>query len=72
LSPTTVPDDELASALSNLGWVVARQQQGSDVRLRHPERAVPPIVPLLRELKRDTRRDPAQRRVDADELRRLL
>ena len=43
------------------------------MRLRHPERAVPLVVPLHRELKRGTLagilRDAG---VDADRLRRLL
>jgi predicted RNA binding protein YcfA (HicA-like mRNA interferase family) len=67
-----VSGDELISALGKLGWVVARQR-GSHVRLRHPERAVPLVVPLHRELKRGTLagilRDAG---VDADRLRRLL
>jgi predicted RNA binding protein YcfA (HicA-like mRNA interferase family) len=67
-----VSGDELISALGNLGWVVARQR-GSHVRLRHPERAVPLVVPLHRELKRGTLagilRDAG---VDPDELRRWL
>jgi len=62
----------MISALGKLGWVVARQR-GSHVRLRHPERAVPLVVPLHRELKRCTLagilRDAG---VGADELRRLL
>jgi predicted RNA binding protein YcfA (HicA-like mRNA interferase family) len=67
-----VSGDELISALGKLGWVVARQR-GSHVRLRHPERAVPLVVPLHRELKRGTLagilRDAG---VDADRLRSLL
>lgn len=67
-----VSGDELISALSKLGWVVVRQR-GSHVRLRHPERVVPLVVPLHRELKRGTLagilRDAG---VDADRLRRLL
>jgi predicted RNA binding protein YcfA (HicA-like mRNA interferase family) len=67
-----VSGDELISALGKLGWVVARQR-GSHVRLRHPERAVPLVVPLHRELKRGTLagilRDAG---VDPDELRRWL
>ena len=67
-----VSGDELISALGKLGWVVARQR-GSHVRLRHPERAMPLVVPLHRELKRGTLagilRDAG---VDADRLRRLL
>ncbi|MHB1717883.1 MAG: type II toxin-antitoxin system HicA family toxin [Acidimicrobiales bacterium] len=67
-----VSGDELISALGKLGWVVARQR-GSHVRLRHPERAVPLVVLLHRELKRGTLagilRDAG---VDADRLRSLL
>jgi predicted RNA binding protein YcfA (HicA-like mRNA interferase family) len=67
-----VSGDELISALGKLGWVVARQR-ASHVRLRHPERAVPLVVPRHRELKRGTLggilRDAG---VDADGLRRLL
>jgi predicted RNA binding protein YcfA (HicA-like mRNA interferase family) len=67
-----VSGDELISALGKLGWVVARQR-GSHVRLRHPQRAVPLVVPLHRELKRGTLagilRDAG---VDPDELRRWL
>jgi predicted RNA binding protein YcfA (HicA-like mRNA interferase family) len=67
-----VSGDELISALGKLGWVVARQR-GSHVRLRHPECAVPLVVPLHRELKRGTLagilRDAG---VDPDELRRWL
>lgn len=44
---------ELVAALGKLGWVVVRQR-GSHVRLRHPERPVPLVVPLHRELKRGT------------------
>lgn len=44
---------ELVAALGKLGWVVVRQR-GSHVRLRHPDRPVPLVVPLHRELKRGT------------------
>jgi predicted RNA binding protein YcfA (HicA-like mRNA interferase family) len=67
-----VSGDEMISALGKLGSVVARQR-GSHVRLRHPERAVPLVAPLHRELQRGAPagilRDAG---VDADELRRLL
>lgn len=63
---------ELVSALGKLGWVVVRQR-GSHVRLRHPDHAVPLVVPMHRELKRGTLagvlRDAD---MDGDELRRLL
>ncbi|MGH8995200.1 MAG: type II toxin-antitoxin system HicA family toxin [Acidimicrobiales bacterium] len=63
---------ELVSALGRLGWTVVRQR-GSHVRLRHPDRSVPLVVPLHRELKRGTLagvlRDAG---VEADELRRVL
>ena len=63
---------ELVSALGRLGWVVVRQR-GSHVRLRHPDRAVPLVVPLHHELKRGTLagilRDAS---VESSELRRLL
>lgn len=59
-------------ALENLGWTVVRQR-GSHVRLKHPERSTPLVVPLHRELKRGTLagilRDAG---VDRDDLRRLL
>jgi predicted RNA binding protein YcfA (HicA-like mRNA interferase family) len=63
---------ELISALGKLGWVLVRQR-GSHVRLRHPDRTVPLVVPLHRELKRGTLagilRDAG---VSADDLRRLV
>jgi predicted RNA binding protein YcfA (HicA-like mRNA interferase family) len=39
--------------LQKLGWEVARQR-GSQVRLKHQDRAVSLVVPLHRELKRGT------------------
>jgi predicted RNA binding protein YcfA (HicA-like mRNA interferase family) len=63
---------ELVNALAKLGWVAVRQR-GSHVRLKHPERTTPLVVPLHRELKRGTLagilRDAG---VDRDELRRVL
>jgi predicted RNA binding protein YcfA (HicA-like mRNA interferase family) len=44
---------ELVSALGKLGWVAVRQR-GSHVRLRHPDKPVPLVVPLHREIKRGT------------------
>lgn len=67
-----VSGEQLVSALSTLGWVAIRQR-GSHVRLRHPDRAVPLVVPLHRELKRGTLagilRDAG---VESDELRGML
>ena len=63
---------ELVSALEELGWAAIRQR-GSHVRLKHPSRAVPLVVPLHRELKRGTLagilRDAG---VDREQLRDLL
>ena len=63
---------QLVAALGKRGWVVVRQR-GSHVRLRHPGRPVPLVLPLHRELKRGTLagilRDAG---IDADELRELL
>jgi predicted RNA binding protein YcfA (HicA-like mRNA interferase family) len=63
---------ELISALGKLGWTTVRQR-GSHARLRHPDRAVPLVVPLYRELKRGTfagiLRDAG---IDAEEMRRML
>lgn len=44
---------QLVKALERAGWVQARQR-GSHVRLKHPGRATPLVVPLHRELKRGT------------------
>jgi len=63
---------ELIDALEKLGWVAVRQR-GSHVRLRHPHKPVPLVVPLHRELKRGTLagilRDAG---IEGEELRRLL
>jgi predicted RNA binding protein YcfA (HicA-like mRNA interferase family) len=60
----------LIAALERFGWIAVRQR-GSHVRLRHPDRPQPLVVPLHRELKRGTLagilRDAG---IDADELRR--
>jgi predicted RNA binding protein YcfA (HicA-like mRNA interferase family) len=65
-----VSGEQLISVLERLGWIAVRQR-GSHVRLRHPDRPQPLVVPLHRELKRGTLsgvlRDAG---VDADELRR--
>jgi len=67
-----VSGEQLISALGKLGWVAARQR-GSHVLLRHPDRHVPVVIPLHRELKRGTLagilRDAG---VEADDLRSLL
>jgi len=44
---------ELIHVLEKLGWRTVRQR-GSHVRLKHPQRTVPLVVPLHRELKRGT------------------
>jgi len=63
---------ELVSALAKLGWVAVRQRS-SHVRLRHPDHAVPLVVPLHRQLKRGTLAGVLlDAGVEADELRRLL
>jgi predicted RNA binding protein YcfA (HicA-like mRNA interferase family) len=63
---------ELIVVLEKRGWVAVRQR-GSHVRLRHPGRTVPLVVPLHRELKRGTLagilRDAG---IDAEEIRGLL
>jgi predicted RNA binding protein YcfA (HicA-like mRNA interferase family) len=63
---------ELVGALEKMGWVAVRQR-GSHVRLRHPDYAVPLVVPLHRELKRGTLagilRDAG---VEPDDLRQAL
>jgi len=62
----------LIRVLEKAGWQVVRQR-GSHVRLKHPERRIPLVVPLHRELKRGTLdgilKDAGLAR---DELRRLL
>ncbi len=63
---------DLIKALERVGWQQVRQP-GSHVRLKHPDRSLFLVVPLLRELKRGTLngifRDAALGR---DVLRRLL
>lgn len=67
-----VSGQQLIAALEKLGWTVVRQR-GSHVRLKHPKRSTPLVVPLHRELKRGTLagilRDAG---VDRGDLRRLL
>ncbi len=62
--------EQLISVPERLGWIAVRQR-GSHVRLRHPDRPQPLVVPLHRGLKRGILagilRDVG---VDADELRR--
>lgn len=43
----------LIRALEKIGWRVVRQR-GSHVRLKHPDRSIPLVVPLHQELKRGT------------------
>jgi predicted RNA binding protein YcfA (HicA-like mRNA interferase family) len=44
---------DLIKALERFGWEQVRQR-GSHVRLKHPDRTVPLVIPLHRELKRGT------------------
>lgn len=44
---------DLIKALERIGWEQVRQR-GSHVRLKHPDRTVPLVIPLHRELKRGT------------------
>jgi predicted RNA binding protein YcfA (HicA-like mRNA interferase family) len=63
---------QLVKALERAGWEQVRQR-GSHVRLKHPARTTPLVVPLHRELKRGTLngilRDAG---ISSDELRGLL
>jgi predicted RNA binding protein YcfA (HicA-like mRNA interferase family) len=63
---------QLVQALERAGWQLVRQR-GSHVRLKHPARATPLVVPLHKELKRGTLngilRDAG---LSSDELRDLL
>ena len=67
-----VSGQQLIAALEKLGWAVVRQR-GSNVRLKHPARSTPLVVPLHRELQRGTLagilRDAG---IDREDLRRLL
>lgn len=67
-----VSGQQLIAALEKLGWTVVRQR-GSHVRLKHPERSTPLVVPLHRELKRGTLAGIlGDAGVDRDDLHRLL
>ncbi len=63
---------QLVQALERVGWESVRQR-GSHVRLKHPERSVPLVIPLHKELKRGTLsgilRDAG---IDREELAELL
>lgn len=67
-----VSGQHLIRALERVGWQQVRQR-GSHVRLKHPDRTTPLVVPLHRELKRGTLsgilRDAG---IGAEELRDLL
>jgi predicted RNA binding protein YcfA (HicA-like mRNA interferase family) len=63
---------QLIQALERVGWESVRQR-GSHVRLKHPDRSVPLVIPLHKELKRGTLsgilRDAG---IDREELAELL
>jgi predicted RNA binding protein YcfA (HicA-like mRNA interferase family) len=63
---------QLVQALERVGWEAVRQR-GSHVRLKHPDRSVPLVIPLHKELKRGTLsgilRDAG---IDREELAELL
>jgi len=63
---------QLVQALERVGWESVRQR-GSHVRLKHPDRSVPLVIPLHKELKRGTLsgilRDAG---IDREELAELL
>lgn len=63
---------QLIQALERVGWESVRQR-GSHVRLKHPDRSIPLVIPLHKELKRGTLsgilRDAG---IDREELAELL
>ena len=44
---------QLIQALERVGWESVRQR-GSHVRLKHPDRSIPLVIPLHKEVKRGT------------------
>jgi len=63
---------QLIRVLEGLDWEIARQR-GSHVRLRHPDRSTPLVVPLHKELKKGTLNGILKDAgLEREELRRLL